>query len=86
MCIACGKTFSLVPRSRSSVTIKVSNQGELFVKKNGRYGDINQHFTKKKLGFSQILYIVKVISLWTVLFCVCSPLVSSEKGLNVIST
>ena len=30
MCIPCGKTFSLVPRSRLSVSIKVKYEGHIF--------------------------------------------------------
>ena len=33
MCIPCGKTFSLIPRSRPPVKVHVKNQGHIFTKK-----------------------------------------------------
>ena len=43
MYIPCGKTFSLVPRSISSVKVSVKYQGHLKKNKNGPYGGIKFH-------------------------------------------
>ena len=52
MCVSCGKTFCLVPRSVSCVKVKVKYQGHIL--KNDRYGGISVSQTQPTFSVSYI--------------------------------
>ena len=60
MCITSGKTFSAVPKSTSSVKVKIKYQDHIFLKQEGHDGPVSLHWLICEIPSYQALQYLRI--------------------------